>query len=124
MMAAKIVPYGSGRRHSLKGRRPMAKRAMQARISVLILAALSLTGCSGIIRNRIFQPQPLTATPVTWRAEAPQTVTATTRDGLVLEGYYWPAEPGNDRLLISFHGNGYSCGLVGRDEVHFRRCPR
>lgn len=112
MMAAKIVPCGSGRRHSLKGRRAMAKRAMKARIIVLILAGLSLTGCAGIIRDRIFQPQPLTATPVTWRAEAPQTVTATTGDGLVLEGYYWPAEPGNDRLLISFHGNGYN-HLVG-----------
>lgn len=84
---------------------------MKARI-VLIVAALSLAGCAGIIRDRIFRPEPLNATPVTWATEAPQPITATTTDGLVLHGYYWPAEPGNNTLLISFHGNGFN-QLVG-----------
>lgn len=80
---------------------------MKARI-ILLVAALSLAGCAGIIRDRIFQPEPLGATPVTWTTEAPQAITATTSDGLELHGYYWPAEPGNNTLLISFHGNGFN----------------
>jgi pimeloyl-ACP methyl ester carboxylesterase len=80
---------------------------MKARI-ILLAAALSLTGCAGIIRDRIFQPEPLSASAVAWTTEAPQAITATTSDGLVLHGYYWPAEPGNNTLLISFHGNGFN----------------
>lgn len=84
---------------------------MKARI-VLLVAALSLAGCAGIIRDRIFRPEPLGATPVTWASEAPQPMTVTTADGLVLHGYYWPGEGGNNTLLISFHGNGFN-HLVG-----------
>lgn len=82
---------------------------------------LSLAGCSGIVRDRIFQPQPLTATPVTWTTEAPEEITATTSDGLTLRGYYWRSAPGNDTLLISFHGNGFN-QLVGASRAEpFRK---
>ena len=84
---------------------------MSARI-VLAGLLVVLAGCSGVVRDQIFQPQPLSETPVTWTAGAPQEITATTSDGLTLHGYYWPAAPGNDTLLIAFHGNGFN-QLVG-----------
>lgn len=71
-----------------------------------------IAACSGIVRDRIFQPEPLARTPVTWTTTAPQDVTATTADGLTLHGYYWPADPGSDSLMIAFHGNGFN-QLVG-----------
>jgi pimeloyl-ACP methyl ester carboxylesterase len=85
--------------------------AMAVRIFLATLTLL-LAGCSSILRDRIFQPQALTETPVSWMTEAPQEITATTSDGLTLHGYYWPAERGNNTLLVSFHGNGFN-QLVG-----------
>lgn len=88
---------------------------------VLALIAMSLAGCTGVIRDRIFQPLPLDKTPVVWQSEAPQTVTAVTVDGLTLHGYYWPATSENGGLLISFHGNGFN-QLVGASRAEpFRK---
>ena len=70
------------------------------------LAFLVLAGCAGLVREQIYQPVPVAETPVTFAGEAPQAVSVTTADGLQLSGYYWPADPGNDTLLIYFHGNG------------------
>jgi pimeloyl-ACP methyl ester carboxylesterase len=78
----------------------------------LASAALALSGCAGTIRDRIYQPAALAETPVQFTGEAPQDVNARTADGLDLAGYYWPAEAGNDALVVYFHGNGYN-QLVG-----------
>ncbi|WP_165961112.1 alpha/beta hydrolase [Qipengyuania sediminis] len=72
---------------------------------ILPVLVAGLAGCAGIIRDRIFQPVPITQTPVTWESEAPQSVTTVTEDGLTLQGYFWPGAPGNTRLLIAFQGN-------------------
>ena len=79
---------------------------------VFLFAIVALTGCAGLLRDRIFQPQPLAETSVEWVTDPPQAVTVTTADGLALGGYYWPAEPGTDSLLVAFHGNGFN-QLVG-----------
>ena len=81
-------------------------------IMVLLLAAMALGGCAGTIRDRIYQPIPLAETPVEFAGEAPQSVSTTTADGLVLQGYYWPAEEGDDTLVVYFHGNSFN-QLVG-----------
>ena len=75
-------------------------------------AALALSGCAGTIRDRIYQPAALAETQVQFAGEAPQDVKARTADGLDLAGYYWPAEAGNDTLVVYFHGNAYN-QLVG-----------
>ncbi len=89
----------------------IARRHVPLKWAVAGLVLLA-AGCSGLIRDRVFQPRPLSETPVTWATEAPQEVTATTADGLTLHGYYWPAEAGNNTLIVSFHGNGFN-QLVG-----------
>lgn len=78
----------------------------------LASSALALAGCAGTIRDRIYQPAALAETPVQFAGEAPQNVNARTADGLDLAGYYWPAEAGNNTLVVYFHGNGYN-QLVG-----------
>lgn len=73
----------------------------------VLLAAALLTGCAGTIRDRIYLPDPAPATAVVaWNGVAAQRVTATTADGLTLNGFYWP--PTNERsdVTVYFHGNG------------------
>lgn len=83
------------------------------RVLIATLAgALSLTGCASAMRDRIYQPVPLAETPVTFAGEAPAPANAITADGLALQGHYWAPAPGNDTLVVYFHGNGYN-QLVG-----------
>lgn len=73
---------------------------------ICLALALGLSGCAGILRDRIFQPVPLAQTPIAWQGTAPETVTAVTQDGLELAGYYWaPRTPGGD-IIVYFQGNG------------------
>ncbi|GGD60710.1 alpha/beta fold hydrolase [Erythrobacter arachoides] len=82
------------------------------RHAAAITACLALTGCAGLMRDRIYQPVPVAQTPVTFAGEAPSSVLATTGDGLALQGYYWAPARGNDTVVVYFHGNGYN-QLVG-----------
>ena len=79
---------------------------------LLGILAATLTGCSGIIRDRIYRPIAMDKTLVTFDGEEPRTITTVTADGLTLTGYYWPAAAGNDTLVVYFHGNSYN-QLVG-----------
>lgn len=75
-------------------------------IAVAAALALSLGGCAEIIRDRIFQPDPLSATPVEWATNAPRAVTAVTSDGLTLSGYYWAPNQATGDIIVYFQGNG------------------
>lgn len=77
-----------------------------------LVATIALAGCAGLIRDRIYQPVALAETSVNFAGEAPTPVSVTSADGLKLDGYYWPASPGNDTLVVYFHGNGFN-QLVG-----------
>ena len=83
-----------------------------SRLVIACLAAASLAGCAGVMRDRIYQPVALAETPVTFAGEAPAPVSVTTADGLALRGHYWAPAPGNDTLVVYFHGNGFN-QLVG-----------
>jgi uncharacterized protein len=85
---------------------------MMARIFVCIAAILALAGCAGLMRDQIYAPTPLAQTPVTFKSAKPQEVQVTTKDGLTLTGYYWPANNGDTSTIIYFHGNGNNA-LVG-----------
>ena len=73
--------------------------------TVVLLCPVALAGCAGIVRDRIFQPIPISETPVEWRTSAPTAVTATTEDGLVLSGYYWAPRTSDRPLIVYFQGN-------------------
>lgn len=77
----------------------------QLRFLSLLAAALILAGCAGIVRERIYRPEPIAAGRPAWRGAAPLPVTARTSDGLVLNGYYWPPAAGRRDILVFFHGN-------------------
>lgn len=74
---------------------------------VLLCAALLTTGCAGIIRDRIYLPDPAQPNAsVAWNGVASGDVTTTTADGLVLKGFYWPPTNGHSDVTVYFHGNG------------------
>ena len=80
-------------------------RAPVIRLTPLLAAALLLAGCAGFVRERIYRPAPLAAGAPAWPGPAPQPVTARTRDGLLLTGYYWHPAGGSRDILVFFHGN-------------------
>lgn len=71
-----------------------------------LMVAVLLTGCANYVRDQIYKPSPLSETPVAFERAPPTEVTTLTADQLELSGYYWPPTPGNDSLLVFFHGNG------------------
>ena len=80
---------------------------MLTKIKVALGAALLLGGCAGMIRERIYQPDTIVPTNIAgWPGAAPQTVRATTADGLTLTGYYWAPTGGHSDVIVYFHGNG------------------
>jgi uncharacterized protein len=79
---------------------------------VFITAMLALAGCAGMIRDQIYAPSTLAQTPVTFKGAQPQEMQVTTKDGLTLIGYYWPATNGDTSIVVYFHGNGNNA-LVG-----------
>lgn len=72
---------------------------------LIILLALLLAGCSGIVRDRIYRPDPAPAVAPAWAGTAPQAVSARTADGLEIGGYYWPPDGAPRDILMFFHGN-------------------
>lgn len=61
------------------------------------------------VADRIYEPVALKDTEVSFRGDTPETISARTEEGLVLEGAYWPPDPPNgDKLIIVFHGNSYN----------------
>jgi hypothetical protein len=78
---------------------------MKKTLLALVAATSLLAGCAGFVRERIYKPAPITGA-VAWPGEAPRQVTARTADGLDLNGYYWPPQPGSTDILVFFHGNG------------------
>jgi hypothetical protein len=70
-----------------------------------LAVSLTLAGCAGIARDRIYLPDPAPASAPAWRTEAPRPVTVRTADGLEIGGYYWPPEGEARDILVFFHGN-------------------
>ncbi|WP_181008588.1 alpha/beta hydrolase [Sphingomonas montanisoli] len=82
-----------------------------------LLALLTLAGCAGTIRERVFDTQGsarrVVADPV-WPGRAPERVAAHTADGLTLRGWYWPAQGGKNDLILFFHGRGGNADLAAK----------
>ena len=74
----------------------------------LAVSTLAAPAQAGPIRDRIYKPVPLEDVEVRFEGGAPQDVSATTADGLVLNGYFFPGTPGNDQIVIYFHGRDYN----------------
>lgn len=91
----------------------------EGRIDVLRAMAalfflLAAPAQAGVVRDRIYQPVSLADTEVEFAGDPPLALQAVTADGLVLAGYYWAPEEGNDRLVVVFHGRDYNQLVMAR----------
>ena len=86
--------------------------AMRFRRSILALAVCAATlvapAQADPVRERIYRPVALDDTEARFEGERPQDVSVTTGDGLELRGYFFPGEPGNDQIVVYFHGRDYN----------------
>lgn len=86
---------------------------MKARILAVPLAAalLAVSGCS-IARNALYAPRTEPIAIAEWTKAQPERLSVSTRDGLILEGFYWPPARADDRdIFIFFHGRGAHQGV-------------
>ena len=87
-------------------------KAMQLQRSILVraafAAALAAPAQADPVRDRIYKPVALADTQARFEGERPQDVSATTADGLELRGYFFPGAPGNDQIVVYFHGRDYN----------------
>ena len=88
-------------------------------IVTAIFSLLLLGGCSQLIRDRIYFPSPLAATP-SWERQ-PEPMTVTTADGLTLRGLYWAPQGEERDVVVYFHGNG---GNLHRDGAYAQALAR
>src|SRR5688500_8572989 len=72
---------------------------------LVLLLAFLLAGCSGVVRDRIYRPDPAPVVAPAWAGAAPQSVSVRAADGLEISGYYWAPEGAARDILIFFHGN-------------------
>jgi fermentation-respiration switch protein FrsA (DUF1100 family) len=79
------------------------RRAACVRLVSAVTVMLVMTGCAANVRRRIYLPEPMPAT-TSWSADAPQDVSVTTADGVMLRGYYWPPKSSNQDVIVFFHG--------------------
>ncbi len=77
-------------------------------LMALVAASLALSGCAGVIRDRIYQPDTIGMDALDWTGEMPRQVSTKTADGLDIQGYYFPPTNGSRDILVFFHGNGGS----------------
>ena len=84
------------------------------RLAIALLVLLAAPAQADVIRDRIYAPVSLPDTEVEFEGEPPLPLQAVTADGLVLAGYYWAPEAGNDRLVVVFHGRDYNQLVMAR----------
>ncbi|MDO9078897.1 MAG: alpha/beta hydrolase [Brevundimonas sp.] len=85
----------------------------RGRVILAVAAILTLTGCAQVIRDRVFRPSEMAASPA-WSRQ-PETISVTTSDGLVLAGLYWAPQGTRRDVVVYFHGNG---GNLYRDGAY------
>jgi len=83
-------------------------RLFLAACAVSLIGTAAAPAHAGPVSDRVYQPAPLSQTEVEFRGEPPLPIQAKTRDGLELEGAFWPPEEGIDQIVVVFHGNGYN----------------
>ena len=78
-----------------------------ARYAVMTLAgSLLLSGC-GISRQILYSPNAAPA-QVNWVKDQPEAIQLSVKDGSALNGYYWPGTPGDEDIIVFFHGRNWS----------------
>lgn len=71
---------------------------------MLLMLIAALVGCTGFMRDRLYEPSEGLAAVPEWIGEPPQAISVTTTDGLRLAGYYWPPAAGERDVILVLHG--------------------
>ncbi|RZM26881.1 MAG: alpha/beta hydrolase, partial [Sphingomonas sp.] len=72
-------------------------------LSVTLLLA-PLGGCVNPVGRSLYQPTSLGATTPAWTTRAPQLVDTITKDGVRLQGWFWPPETADGAILVYMPG--------------------
>lgn len=77
--------------------------------SLLMIALLLATssGCA-LPRHLLYSPDRSPVPIAQSDHPAPESMTVHTADGLALPGYYWPGAPGDQDVLVFFHGRNWN----------------
>ena len=96
----------SSARLSLRGRQGQLSARPSAGATILPLALLlaSLSGCINPVGRSLYEPAPLGSTTPAWTARVPQLVDTTTKDGVRLQGWFWPPETADGAVLVYLPG--------------------
>lgn len=86
-----------------------ARPSLLALVSLLVIA-----GCVSAVRERVFMPQPIVAEATPWPARAPEAVSVTTADGLILAGRWWPPTRADGVVVVFFPGNAGNVETAAR----------
>ncbi|SFO06132.1 hypothetical protein SAMN05428984_1968 [Sphingomonas sp. OK281] len=73
-------------------------------IAPLTLLLASLSGCINPVGRSLYAPAPLGSTTPSWTARVPQLVDTTTKDGVRLQGWFWPPEAAGGAVLVYLPG--------------------
>lgn len=89
------------------------KRAPLALLFLISLAMLGAqTGCAQFVREQLYAPPVGPMTQPEWDGPAPEQISVTTDDGLILPGFYWAPAAGNHHVVLVLHGRRDNAGRM------------
>jgi alpha-beta hydrolase superfamily lysophospholipase len=91
----------------------MRRARLSLLLAPLLMATLGMGGC-GIARQALYAPRTDPVAIADWTNSPPQSLTVSTADGLSLQGFYWPAAPGDHDIFLFFHGRRAHQGVGAR----------
>ncbi len=87
--------------------------------SLILSTPLLMAGCINPVGSALYQPQPVTGPAPVWKDRAPVAVTARTRDGLALTGWYWAPQDASGDILLFLPGRAGNRDTAARQAEAF-----
>jgi fermentation-respiration switch protein FrsA (DUF1100 family) len=87
--------------------------------SLGVSLSLAMTGCINPVGSTLYQPQPIAGPAPAWQDRAPVAVTARTRDGLDLAGWFWAPQDATGDILLFLPGRAGNRDTAARQAEAF-----
>ena len=87
---------------------------MLSRRTLVLSALVSVTGCTSIIDDQIYQPTTGALKPEDGVSHKPQIVLSTTKDENQVQSWYFPPKAASYPVIAIFHGNSSHAGMTAQ----------